>query len=150
MKNARKRSNSPSSDRAKRAKEAPLGERERPRGVSGHSGKPLKEVQPLRREDLSKRLGGSRRAKEGCEVKIRETEDWAWSQRRPRAQSQDSVVVEAHIVRDTRRTYEDTSRSRREALSSHSRIWTRPRTRSRSADCRRSSKSSKTKESRRK
>ena len=141
-KDTRKRSSSPSRDRAKRARETPLEERERLRGVSGHSGKPLREVQPWRREDLPKRPGGSRRGEEGREDgdRIRGTENWIRSQRRPKALSQESVVV----------TYENTGRSRREAFSSHDRLGIRSRSRSRSRGRRRAGESFQKKESRRK
>ena len=138
----RKRSSSPSRDRAKRARETPREDRERLRGVSGHSGKPLREVQPCRREDLLKRPGGSRGGEEGREDgdKIRETENWIRSQRRPKALSQDSVVV----------TYENTERSRREALSSHDQLGVGSRSRSRSRGHHCAGESSQKKESRRK
>ena len=138
----RRRSGSPSRDRAKRARETPREGRERPRGVSGHAGKSPRELQQCKREDLLKRPGGSRGGEEDREggEKIRETENWIKSQRRPKALSQDSVVV----------TYENTGRSRREALSSHDRLGVRSRSRSRSRGRHRAGESSQKREARRK
>ena len=147
----RKRSSSPSIDRAKRAREEPLGEPEKPQRGGGHTGKPSREVHPLQREEPPKRSGGSRRTDESREVEARKrrTEDWARGQARPRARSQDLIVCVEHFVGGTQKTHESTGRSWREALPSHSRSRVRPRTRSRSEDRRRSSKSYRKKDIRR-
>ena len=144
----RKRSNSPLTDRTKRAREDPLGEPEKPQPGGGHTGKPSREVRPLRGEESPKRSGGSRRPDESREVeaKKRRTAAWAQGQVRPRARSQDLIVCEAHYVGGTRKTHESSSRPRREALPSHNRSRVHPRTRSRSKDRWQSSKSHKKKE----
>ena len=138
----RRRSGSPSRGRTKRARETPREGRERPRGISGHTGKSSRELQQCKREDLLKRLGSSREGEEDCEggEKIQQTEDWIRSQRRPKAPSLDSVVV----------TYENTGRSRREAPLSHDRFGARSRSRSRSRGRHRAGESFQKRESRRK
>ena len=148
---AKKRSDSHSTDRTKRTREGPLGEPEKLQRGGGHTSKPSREVRPLRREESPKRSGGSRRLEENreAEAKKRRTETWAQGQARPRARSQESVVVEAVYVAGARRTHESSSRPRREAFPGHSRSRVRPRTRSRSEDRRRSSKSHKKTEIRR-